>query len=88
MNELIKKLNGANMDIDLATPKSMITWEQDKCPWNKAEETNIHHCAVRIFPSAHIFVASSIWIRFYVVTRIQTRLSVKINRQAYPPPIL
>jgi hypothetical protein len=36
MNELISKLNGANMDIDLATPEGEIPWEQDKCPWNEA----------------------------------------------------
>jgi hypothetical protein len=33
------------MDIDLATPKSMISWEQDRCPWNEAENTNEHKCA-------------------------------------------
>ena len=27
MNALIRKLNGANMDIDLATPGGMISWE-------------------------------------------------------------
>ncbi len=32
MNKLIRKLNGANMDIDLATPVDMISWKQDKCP--------------------------------------------------------
>jgi hypothetical protein len=47
MDELIKKLTGANMDIDLATPKSMIPWEQDRCPWNEAENINGHKCAVK-----------------------------------------
>jgi hypothetical protein len=47
MDKLIKKLNGANMDIDLATPKSMIPWEQDRCPWNETENTNEHKCAVK-----------------------------------------
>jgi len=47
MNELIKKLNGANMDIDLATPKDAISWEQDQCPWNEAEQTSVHQCAVK-----------------------------------------
>lgn len=47
MSELIKKLNGANMDIDLATPKNMIAWEQDGCPWNVAEMTNDHRYAVK-----------------------------------------
>ena len=47
MSEWIKKLNGANMDIDLATAKNMISWEQDGCPWNEAEMTNEHKCAVK-----------------------------------------
>jgi hypothetical protein len=47
MNELIRKLNGANMDIDLATPAGIISWEQDKCPWNEAEKTSEHKCAVK-----------------------------------------
>jgi hypothetical protein len=34
MNETIRKLRGANMDIDLATPEGVIAWEQDGCPWN------------------------------------------------------
>ena len=45
MSELSKKLDGANMDIDLATAKNMISWEQDGCPWNEAEMTNEHKCA-------------------------------------------
>jgi hypothetical protein len=47
MDEIIKKLTGANMDIDLATPKSMISWEQDRCPWNDDENSNVHKCAVK-----------------------------------------
>lgn len=47
MDKLIHKLHGANMDIDLATPQGMITWEQAKCPWNVAEETDEHKCAVK-----------------------------------------
>jgi hypothetical protein len=47
MDAVIKKLKGANMDIDLATPKSMIPWEQDRCPWNEAENTDEHKCAVK-----------------------------------------
>ncbi len=41
------KLKGANMDIDLATPISQIAWQQDRCPWNLAEGTDAHHCAVK-----------------------------------------
>jgi hypothetical protein len=47
MNELIRKLNGANMDIDLATPAGIVPWKQDKCPWNEAERTSEHKCAVK-----------------------------------------
>ena len=47
MGELIKKLSGANMDIDLATAKDKISWEQDGCPWNNAENSHEHMCAVK-----------------------------------------
>ena len=47
MNEQLRKLKGANMDIDLATPPGNIVWEQDNCPWNEAEGTNTHKCAVK-----------------------------------------
>ena len=46
-NKIIKKLDGANMDIDLTTEDEKIGWKQDQCPWNKAEETNEHKCAVK-----------------------------------------
>ena len=47
MDEQIRKLRGANMDIDLSTPRESISWEQDRCPWNEADNTNQHKCAVR-----------------------------------------
>jgi hypothetical protein len=47
MDAVIKKLDGANMDRDRATPGDAIQWEQDKCPWNEAEETDEHRCAVK-----------------------------------------
>jgi hypothetical protein len=47
MESVIRRLAGANMDIDLATPKERITWEQDSCPWNDAEKTREHKCAVK-----------------------------------------
>lgn len=43
----IKKLKGANMDIDLVSEKSAIQWKQDLCPWNREESTNEHKCAVK-----------------------------------------
>lgn len=47
MNKNIHKLNGANMDIDLVTPQADINWKQDPCPWNTAESTLGHRCAVK-----------------------------------------
>jgi hypothetical protein len=47
MNALIRKLDGANMDIDLATPQDQIVWQQEACPWNAAEGTSEHKCAVK-----------------------------------------
>lgn len=34
------------MDIDL-TSDNDVDWKQDKCPWNKAEKTSKHKCAVK-----------------------------------------
>ena len=47
MDTKIRKLDGANMDIDLATPSGDILWQQDQCPWNAAEQTDAHRCAVK-----------------------------------------
>jgi len=47
MDEKIQRLKGANMDIDLASPSGSIAWGQDGCPWNKAEGTDVHKCAVK-----------------------------------------
>ena len=47
MNEVIRKLKCANVDIDLATLQGDIPWEQDRCPWNEAEHTDVHKCAVK-----------------------------------------
>jgi hypothetical protein len=47
MSEQIRRLKGANMDIDLATPRGQIAWEQDLCPWNRTEHTDEHRCAVK-----------------------------------------
>ena len=43
----IRKLKGANMDIDLASPKKRIHWKQDECPWNIKEKNKKHKCAVK-----------------------------------------
>ncbi len=47
MEDLIRRLNGANMDIDLATPENTISWQQDQCPWNKDDKNDSHKCAVK-----------------------------------------
>lgn len=47
MNAMIRKLDGANMDIDLATPGGNIDWQQAVCPWNEVEGTREHRCAVK-----------------------------------------
>jgi hypothetical protein len=47
MDAVIRKLDGANMDIDLVSLGNEIQWQQDTCPWNEAEGTNEHKCAVK-----------------------------------------
>lgn len=47
MGPKIARLHGANMDIDLATPAGAIPWQQDLCPWNRAEGGQEHRCAVK-----------------------------------------
>ncbi len=41
----IRKLRGANMDIDLANPDTISC--QDSWPWNVVEGTAKHKCAVK-----------------------------------------
>jgi hypothetical protein len=43
----MRRLSGANMDIDLATPVGAIAWAQERCPWNEAEESEAHRCATK-----------------------------------------
>jgi len=47
MKPSLKKLDGANMDIDLVTDSKKISWKQDQCPWNSAGKTSTHKCAVK-----------------------------------------
>ena len=47
MDKRVKHLSGANMDIDLTSSVSDIHWKQTACPWNEAEKTNEHKCAVK-----------------------------------------
>jgi hypothetical protein len=46
MDNAIKKLSGANMDIDLAS-QADIAWKQDQCPWNAFDRENTHRCATK-----------------------------------------
>ncbi len=41
----IKELQGANMDIDLVSEN--VAWDQSNCPWNEADNTTEHKCAVK-----------------------------------------
>ena len=41
----IRELTGANMDIDLVSEK--VDWAQSVCPWNEADNTQEHKCAVK-----------------------------------------
>jgi hypothetical protein len=43
----IHRLHGANLDIDLSTSPEAISWQQQACPWNTAEGTDQHRCAVK-----------------------------------------
>ncbi|OGO91768.1 MAG: hypothetical protein A2Y17_13505 [Clostridiales bacterium GWF2_38_85] len=43
MNSGIKKLIGANMDIDF----SNINFGNSQCPWNIEDKTNEHKCALK-----------------------------------------
>ena len=43
----IHKLIGANMDIDLTSTSEEIGWSQDPCPWNQAEGSTSHKCALK-----------------------------------------
>ena len=43
MNSKIKRIIGANMDIDF----SNLNFGNSQCPWNIAESTDEHMCAVK-----------------------------------------
>jgi len=51
----MKKLKGANMDIELNSNARDINWEQDKCPWNEKEKSKKHKCAVKNFSLCKYF---------------------------------
>ena len=46
-DQRVQQFSGANMDIDLTSEKADIHWEQTSCPWNEAENTKEHKCAVK-----------------------------------------
>lgn len=43
MDNRIGKIRGANMDIDFSNPD----FGNSSCPWNLADNTNSHKCAVK-----------------------------------------
>jgi hypothetical protein len=43
----MKKMKGANMDIDFDNDNKNIHWKQDECPWNKNDKNKKHKCAVK-----------------------------------------
>ncbi|HNX31573.1 MAG TPA: hypothetical protein PKM35_08205 [Holophaga sp.] len=42
----VKEIRGGNLDIDLI-PKPGLDWEVGRCPWNEAEHSSTHRCAVK-----------------------------------------
>jgi len=42
----MNKLKGGNLDLDLCSGDA-VPWKQDPCPWNVAEKTTSHKCAVK-----------------------------------------
>ena len=56
MNNKIKKIIGANMDIDFSNPE----FGNSQCPWNVTENTHEHRCAVKDTSICKFFC----WIQF------------------------
>jgi hypothetical protein len=46
VGESTRELHGGNMDIDLIR-KAGLPWEQEACPWNEADGSDTHKCAVK-----------------------------------------
>ena len=42
----VREIRGGNLDIDLI-PKPGLAWEVGRCPWNEAERSGAHKCAVK-----------------------------------------
>ena len=76
MNKQIRKLKGANMDIDLATPPGNIAWGQDVVRGIKQKAQTHINVRSRTFHYVRIFAASNISIHFCVVTQTQIRYAV------------
>lgn len=45
MDDRVKALSGGNLDVDLSS--DVIDWKQTQCPWNVADNTYEHKCAVK-----------------------------------------
>jgi hypothetical protein len=83
MTDKIKKLKGANMDIDLATPQGDIAWQQDGCLWNLAENTNAHKCALKNISICPYFCGVEYIDRCYLLSN---RIPIEIT-QVIPPAV-
>ena len=46
MKNEIKKLDGANLDIDLMSQEKT-SWKQMKCPWNEKDKIDVNKCAIK-----------------------------------------
>jgi len=49
------KLKGGNIDLDLVSADT-VPWKQDPCPWNAAEGTLAHRCAIKNTSICEYFV--------------------------------
>lgn len=70
MNEKIKKLLGANMDIDFSNKD----WGNSVCPWNEADGTDDHKCTVKNTSICKFFVEYNIWTAFCAVIHMKIYL--------------
>ena len=71
-HDAINALSGANMDIDLVSEN--VGWNQAGCPWNEAEQTREHKCAVKALRSANTFAESNIWTACFAVIRMKAKM--------------
>ena len=74
----IKELQGANMDIDLTSEN--VAWNQSVCPWNEADNTTEHKCAVNM--DTRIFMAKE---NDFETVKDITQTTIKLVYPKYYP---